>query len=112
MSDFKKQWTKIPKRKKKNPYNSKREPVKKRESSKEVSPVFKNNSDFPLLPLKNDLNKHSSNAFSARVWRKPNVSQITPIVSTNTIYEKAKKGFIEFNSYPVLSTSPTFPMFQ
>lgn len=111
MSDFKKQWTNIPKRKKKKPYNSKKDPLKKRES-KEVSPVFKNNNDFPSLPLKNELNTHSSNAFSALVWRKPTVSQITPIVSTNTIYEKAKKGFINFNSYPVLSTSPTFPMFQ
>jgi hypothetical protein len=109
MSDSKKQWSNIPNRKKKKPYNSKRDTYKKKENLKETFPVFKTNNNFQS---KNDLNTHSTNAFSALVWRKPNVSSTIPTILTNTIYEKAKKGFIELNSYPVLSTSPTFPMFQ
>ena len=105
MSDFKKQWSNIPKRKK--AYNS------KRGSLSEDSWVFKNNNDFPSLPLNSNLHTHTSNAFSALAWRKTDISpDIAPIIQKNTIYEKAKKGFIEFNLYPVLSTSPKFPMFQ
>jgi hypothetical protein len=111
MSDFKKQWTNIPKRKK--AYNSNREFVNKRGSLSEDSRVFKNNNNFPSLPLNSKLHTHTSNAFSALAWRKTDISHdIAPIIQQNTIYEKAKKGFIEFNLYPVLSTSPKFPMFQ
>lgn len=84
MSDFKKQWINIPKRKNKNPLQK-----------KDVE--FKN--DFP--ELRKNLNTYSSNSFEALVYRKINIS--------NTIYDKAKKGFDELNSYPILSTSPTFP---
>jgi hypothetical protein len=105
MSNFKKQWTNIPNRKK--AYSS------KRGSLSEDSRVFKNNNDFPSLPLNSQLHTHTSNAFSALAWRKTDISpDIEPIIQQNTIYEKAKKGFIEFNLYPVLSTSPKFPMFQ
>ena len=76
MSNFKKQWTNIPKRKNKN--------------IKEISLEFKNN---------NNLNTYSSNAFEALLYKKTNIL-------SNTIYDKAKKGFNELNSYPILSTSP------
>ena len=109
MSDSKKKWSNIQNRKKKKPYTSKREPDKKKENLKEAFPVFKSNNNFHL---KNDLNTYSSNAYSALVWRKPITSPVIPTIRKDTIYHKAKKGFDEFNSYPVLSTSPTFPIFQ
>ena len=111
MSDSKKQWTNIPNRKNKKPYTSKRDLYKK-ESSNEVFPVFKTNNNFQLLNIKNDLNTYSENAFSALAWRKTNVPTKELTVCTNTIKEKAKKGFNEFNSYPILSSSPVFPTFQ
>ena len=97
MSAYTKKWNSNSKNNtKKRPYKKKKEYVKNRED------------EFPSL-LSTNTQSITSNKFSVLEWRK---TEITKTNDEFSIYDKAKKGASLFNSYPLFSNSPSFPLFQ
>lgn len=121
MSNQKKSWNNVSKKRrpyKKNRYNKGENSSDKWRGSNNGSwkgssrsPVDSKH-DFPSLTE----NKFSTfnrptcatNTYNALAWRKNSDSSS----DTNTIYTKAKNGATKFNSYPLFSNSPEFPLFQ
>ena len=119
MSDQKKTWNNVSKkRKKKRPFKNKRQmnetSGKWRDSRRDHSstPTSLNSKhDFPSLTNNkfSTFNKPSRmNTYNALAWRK----NLDSNNDTPTIYNKAKSGAIVLNSYPSFSDSPEFPLFQ
>jgi len=121
MSDQNKSWNNVSKkRKKRRPYKKKRSNNKGENSSGKWrgsnSESWKGSTrspvDFPSLTENkfSTFNKptRATNTYNALAWRK--TSDLSN--DTNTIYNKAKIGATEFNSYPLFSNSPEFPLFQ
>ena len=99
MSDKKRTWKNVNKRKKKRPYKNHNKPFKLSQN------------DFPSLNSEYKGNPNNNfklqNTYSSLVWRKNSDNSLK-----NTIYTKAKNGALLFHSYPVLDNTLHFPLFQ
>lgn len=104
MSEQKKSWNNVSKRKKKKrQYTNKKRPYSKNKSlnSKSFNKNIISKDEFPSLTE----TKASQNTFyHPLVWKK--------VLNKNTIYVKAKNGSVLINSYPKFHDSPEYPLFQ
>lgn len=104
-----KEWDSVNKKNKKRQHKNKSYSNNKKDNSKNLNITSKD--DFPSLTSENFLINNSvfkvKNIYNNLVWRKNSECYVK-----ETIYDKAKNGSILFNSYPYLSDTPSFPLFQ